>query len=265
MSNTETQYGATSNDLLNKILETQIPSTQSETKKEESKKEESVQNSIPSKIVQVSKHIININPVPIYLNPTIEHNDKINKELIVISSYISNNDLYAYGNRSLTQGEDNKKITYDSVTAPVDNILSIKNEYLDLLRTEIFNGVNEFLSCIYNFSGNYSYRILNSYIQKYKNGLYQSQHDSVLRVNISSNKPYLLLRVMYCINNGDPDFDKLYSGQISFTNNNNTFNLKLQTNNLYIWENELMYGMYPFYSKTNMDCTMLHSTILIEF
>lgn len=250
------------------ITEQSIPKNLSESKEvaEDPTVTNSSEPTIVVKLVKISENIININPVPIYIKTRINDIEKITKELVVITSNIPNSYLYTYGNRPVFQmDESNKKIfPYDGIAIPVDNMLTIKNEYIDLFKSHVLDGISEFLTTTYNFKGSYSYNILNSYIQKYKDGSFLSPNDSILNATINSNKPYLLLKIAYYVNDGIPDTDHVYSGHISFINDNKLFSLKPQTGNLFIWENGLMCSVHPFYSKSEIECTVLYSNILIE-
>lgn len=257
---------STSNDLLNKIL-AQDPTPQ-EPLPQEPTQESSPELPKPfpnlSRVTRISEHIININPVPIYINNKLNDNDKINKELIILSSFYPNDSLYAYGNRPLNQVTENT-FEYENEQVPQFNICAMKNEQMELYKKQLIDGIGEFLTNVYNFSGEYSYKFLNSYIQKYKSGSFLHPSDSVLNINVTSSRPYLILKSLYYINNGDPDNKHPYSGIVTFTHNDKSHNHKPESNNLFIWENGLMFSMHPFVSKKNIDMTCMWTHILIEF
>lgn len=263
---------STSNDLLNRILATD-PNPEPSPNPEllplpnpDKTPEEPKPKPIPnlSRITKISEHIININPVPIYINNKLNDNDKINKELIILSSFYPNDTLYAYGNRPFNQLTENT-FTYENEQVPVFNICAIKNEQIELYKKQLIDGIGEFVTNVYNFSGEYSYKFLNSYIQKYKNGSFLHPSDSILNVNVNTSRPYLLLKILYYINNGDPDDKQPYSGFVSFTHDDKIINLKPESNNLFIWENGLVFSMHPFVSKKNIDVTVMWNHILVEF
>ena len=73
------------------------------------------------------------------------------------------------------------------------------------------------------------------------------------------------MKVLYFINDGEPDTTRPYAGTITFNHNNQMLNLTPTTNNLFIWENGLLCSINPFYSKKNIDCSVLMCNVLVEF
>ena len=222
--------------------------------------------SLTTNCVRVSENIININPVPLYIKPTIQNFELINTEFNIIAEGIDDQFLYIDKNQYANKTEG----IFTSLNAyvPYNDILNVKNMYIDELKSKILEGINELLKTIYNLNGEYKYVILNSWIQKYKNGNFLSPHNHLSnedKSGTSNGKKSVVFSVAYYIDDGDPDVTQTYSGCISFMNYNNLIHIRPKSGTILIWENSLIHLVNPFYSKSNKKRFLLSANIYVEF
>ena len=209
--------------------------------------------------IRISENIIDINPVPIFVKTQINDYTEINNEFHILAANIPEEQLYINKNQ-----DPNKKsgiFTSQNAYVPYNNILNNDNIYIELLKYHIIKGINELVRTIYNYNEDYKYTILNSWIQKYKNGTFLSPHNH-LSSNKSNNKVF---SVAYYIDDGDPDTSQSYSGCISFMSNNNLIHFRPKGGTLLIWEDNLIHLVNPFYSNSNKERFMLSTNISVEF
>lgn len=209
--------------------------------------------------IRISENIIDINPVPIFVKTQINDYIEINNEFHILAADIPEEQLYIHKN----QDPNTKSGIFTSQNAyvPYNNILNKDNVYIALLKSHILKGISELVVTLYNHSGDYKYTILNSWIQKYKNGTFLSPHNH-LSTNKSNNKVF---SVAYYIDDGDPDTSQSYSGCISFMSNNNLIHFRPKSGTLLIWEDNLIHLVNPFYSNSNKERFMLSTNISVEF
>jgi hypothetical protein len=186
----------------------------------------------------------------------------INAEFDIIASDLDPQMLYVDKNQDPNKGFG--MFTSQNAYVPTNNILMINNMYIKEITSIILEGINELLTSVYNFRGDYQYTILNSWIQKYKNGTFLSAHNH-LSNHSTNDKNTKVFSVAYYINDGDPDTTQTYSGCITFMNNNTLFHVRPQTGTLLIWEDYLVHLVNPFYSKSNKERFMLSTNILVTF
>ena len=209
--------------------------------------------------IRISENIIDINPVPIFVKTQINDYTEINNEFHILAANIPEEQLYIDKNQ-----DPNKKygiFTSQNAYVPYNNILNNDNIYIELLKYHIIKGINELVRTLYNYNEDYKYTILNSWIQKYKNGTFLSPHNH-LSSNKSNNKVF---SVAYYIDDGDPDTSQSYSGCISFMSNNNLIHFRPKSGTLLIWEDNLIHLVNPFYSNSNKERFMLSTNISVEF
>jgi hypothetical protein len=209
--------------------------------------------------IRISENIIDINPVPIFVKTQINDYTEINNEFHILAENIPEEQLYIHKN----QDPNTKSGIFTSQNAyvPYNNILNDDNMYIELLKSHIIKGISELVSTLYNYNGDYKYTILNSWIQKYKNGTFLSPHNH-LSSNKSNNKVF---SVAYYIDDGDPDTSQSYSGCISFMSNNNLIHFRPKSGTLLIWEDNLIHLVNPFYSNSDKERFMLSTNISVEF
>ena len=218
--------------------------------------------SLTSNCIRISTNIININPIPIYVKSNVNNCNMINAEFDIIASDLDPQMLYVDKNQD--PNKDFGMFTSQNAYVPTNNILMINNMYIKEITSIILEGINELLTSVYNFRGDYQYTILNSWIQKYKNGTFLSAHNH-LSNHSTNDKNTKVFSVAYYINDGDPDTTQTYSGCITFMNNNTLFHVRPQTGTLLIWEDYLVHLVNPFYSKSNKERFMLSTNILVTF
>ena len=210
--------------------------------------------------IRISENIIDINPVPIFVKTKILNDTEINNEFHMIASTLSEKQLY------ITENQDPDKnfgiFTSQNAYVPYNNILQIDNMYINLLKQQILSGIAELITTLYNYKGDISYTILNSWIQKYKSGSFLSPHN---HLSSNSNSTSKIFSVAYYIDDGDPDTSQTYSGCISFISNNNLIHFRPLTGTLLIWEDHLIHLVNPFYSNSNKERFMLSTNIMINF
>jgi hypothetical protein len=222
--------------------------------------------SLTTNCVRISQNIININPVPMYIKPTVDNSEAINTEFNIIAAGMNEKSLYIDKNQD--EDKDFGIFTSQNAYVPYNNILNLENMYINEIKAKILEGINELLISIYNFKGQYEYKILNSWIQKYKNGNFLSPHNHISKHQNSkseTNKRTRVFSVAYYIDDGEPDVTQTYSGCITFMHNNNLIHVRPQSGTLLIWEDYLMHLVNPFYSKSNKERFMLSTNILITF
>lgn len=209
--------------------------------------------------VRISENIIDINPVPIFVKAQINDYIEINNEFHILAENMSEENLYINKNQ-----DPNKKhgiFTSQNAYVPYNNILSNDNIYITLLKSHIMKGIGELVTTLYNYNGEFKYTILNSWIQKYKNGTFLSPHNHISSNN-TNNK---IFSVAYYIDDGDPDTSQTFSGCISFISNNNLIHFRPKSGTLLIWEDHLIHLVNPFYSNSNKERFMLSTNISVEF
>ena len=219
-----------------------------------------------SRVIRLSENIVDINPVPIYIKSEISDKDQINTEMEIIAADLEEQNLYV--NKNQDSHKETGIFTSQNAYVPLNNILGMENMYIKLIKDKIFQGINELLGIIYNHNGEYSYRILNSWIQKYKSGVFLSPHNHISRHGTPPTPGKNNQRVFsigYYIDDGDPDTSQSYSGVISFNNDNKLFHIRPKTGTLLVWEDYLIHLVNPFYSKSNKERFMLSANILVEW
>ena len=220
--------------------------------------------SLTTNCIRLSNNIININPVPMYVKPTVDNAVAINTEFNIIAANMNEKSLYIDKNQDVNK--DFGIFTSQNAYVPYNNILNLDNMYINEIKSKILEGINELLTTIYNFNGEYEYKILNSWIQKYKNGNFLSAHNHLSKSNTSnSDKTTRVFSVAYYIDDGEPDVTQTYSGCITFMHNNNLIHVRPQSGTLLIWEDYLTHLVNPFYSKSNKERFMLSTNIQTTF
>ena len=213
-----------------------------------------------NKYVRLSENIIDINPVPIFIKPTISNVNEINTEFNIIVLGIDDKQLYV--NQNQDPNKESGIFTSQNAYVPMNNILQINNMYIKLIMEQIINGISELIYTLYNHRGEFKYQINNSWIQKYKSGTFLSPHNHLTNINNSNIKTF---SVAYYIDDGDPDVTQTYSGCISFIYNNSLTHLRPKSGTLLIWEDYLIHLVNPFYSKSDKERFMLSANISVEF
>ena len=213
-----------------------------------------------NKYVRLSENIIDINPVPIFIKPTISNVNEINTEFNIIVLGIDDKQLYV--NQNQDPNKESGIFTSQNAYVPMNNILQINNMYIKLITEQIINGISELIYTLYNHRGEFKYQINNSWIQKYKSGTFLSPHN---HLTTNSNSNIKTFSVAYYIDDGDPDVTQTYSGCISFIYNNSLTHLRPKSGTLLIWEDDLIHLVNPFYSKSDKERFMLSANISVEF
>ena len=221
--------------------------------------------SLTTNCVRISQNIINIKPVPMYIKTTVDNYESINTEFNIIAAGMDEKSLYIDKNQDVNK--DFGIFTSQNAYVPYNNILNLENMYIAEIKAKILEGINELLINVYNFNGKYEYKILNSWIQKYKNGNFLSAHNHITGYNFNTNpdKMTRVFSVAYYIDDGEPDVTQTYSGCITFMHNNNLIHVRPQSGTLLIWEDYLTHLVNPFYSKSNKERFMLSTNILTTF
>ena len=124
---------------------------------------------IKNNCIRISENIIDINPVPIFVKTQISNDTEINNEFHIIASTLSDKQLY------ITENQDPNKnfgiFTSQNAYVPYNNILQVDNMYINLLKQQILSGIAELISVLYNYKGDITYTILNSWIQIFTSGI----------------------------------------------------------------------------------------------
>ena len=218
--------------------------------------------------IRISQNIVDINPVPVYVNSNLQDFDMINTEFIVLSMDMDERNLYV--NKNQDPNKEFGIFTSQNAYVPYNNILSVENIYINKLKDHILKGIGEFLIALYG-KREFNYNILNSWMQKYKNGTFLSPHNhlssgSANQTGPDATKPNVkTFSVAYYIDDGDPDVEQSYSGCISFISNNNLIHVRPKTGTLLIWEDHLIHLVNPFYSKSGKERFMLSTNIMVYF
>jgi hypothetical protein len=217
--------------------------------------------------VKLSDNILILNPTPLYIKKGIDDDNIIKNKLEIISKNFINKQIFVSDNQSPQKTSD--VFTSQNAYVPYNSILSIEDESISYIKEKIFDGINNLLVNIYKFEGQYTYKILSSWMQKYQNGNFLSPHNHII-----GKSPYIgdnnfvnekIFSIAYYIDDGDPDTTQTYSGTISFINNNKLTHVRPSSGTLLIWENDLIHLVNPFYSKSNKNRFMISSNILVQF
>jgi hypothetical protein len=175
-----------------------------------------------------------------------------------------------YVNKNQDPNKEFGIFTSQNAYVPYNNILSVDNIYINKLKDHILKGIGEFLIALYG-KRDFNYNILNSWMQKYKNGTFLSPHNhlnsgSSIQTSPDEAKPNAkTFSIAYYIDDGDPDVEHSYSGCISFISNNNLIHVRPKTGTLLIWEDHLIHLVNPFYSKSGKERFMLSTNIIVYF
>ena len=218
-----------------------------------------------SNYVRVSTHVINLNPIVLYVKEEVDNASVINNELTLLSKTLPDVQLLVSKNQDPQR--DIMLFTSKNAYVPYNNALSVNNIGTELLQQNIFDGISEILANVFHFKGTYKYEILNSWMQQYASGVFLSTHNhesSSGQASIEGKSK--IFSIGYYINDGDPDLTQSYSGVISFvTYNNNLTHVRPRTGTLLIWEDTLVHLVNPFYSKSNKMRFMLSANIKVYF
>jgi hypothetical protein len=218
-----------------------------------------------SNYVRVSNNVININPIILYIKEEVDDAIIINNELTELSKTFPDTNLLISKNQD--PQTDTMLFTSKNAYVPYNNALSYNTVGTELLKQNIFNGINEILATVFQFEGTYKYEILNSWMQQYASGVFLSPHNhesSSGEAGIEGKSK--IFSIGYYIDDGDPDLTQSYSGVISFvTYNHNLTHVRPRTGTLLIWEDTLVHLVNPFYSKSNKMRFMLSANIKVYF
>jgi len=209
--------------------------------------------------IKLSDNIIDLNPVPLYIK-TIDDNIIINQELNNIADQITD-DRYIYIGKNQDPNKNSTVFTSQNAYVPNNNILSLNNDKIEMLKHKIMIGIQELTSLHYK-NREYTVNITNSWMQKYKSGSFLSPHNH-LSSNTKSNDCHYY-SVAYYIDDGDPDLTQTYSGCISFITNKNLFHIRPKPGMLLIWEASLVHLVNPFFSKSNKERFMLSCNLTVN-
>jgi hypothetical protein len=115
-----------------------------------------------NKYVRLSENIIDINPVPIFIKPTISNVNEINTEFNIIVLGIDDKQLYV--NQNQDPNKESGIFTSQNAYVPMNNILNTDNMYIKLITKHILSGISELIQTLYNYNGEFKYQINNSWI-----------------------------------------------------------------------------------------------------
>ena len=110
-----------------------------------------------NKYVRLSNNIIDINPVPIFIKTTISNATEINTEFNIIAAGMNEQELYV--NKNQDPNKESGIFTSQNAYVPMNNILNTDNMYVKLLQQHIFSGIAEMIYTLYNYNGDYKYKI----------------------------------------------------------------------------------------------------------
>jgi hypothetical protein len=207
---------------------------------------------ITMKISRLSKNVINLNPVPIFINEKIPCSNLINKNL---KEFISKN----FDNHSIkieTALKDRPPeflFTDQDSAANINFIMNYKNnKFINILHNEVTIGISDILKSSYNYYGDFEVVFNKSTILTYENFSFLNthRHDNS-NYNFDYTGRNLFLVGAYYIDDGDPETINKYCGCISFLTNNNGFHIRPVNGTLLLWESNLQHLVNPFMSKSN--------------
>lgn len=218
-----------------------------------------------SNYVRVSTHVINLNPIVLYIKETVDNAVTINDDLDELSKLLP--DVYLQVSKNQDPQTDIMLFTSKNAYVPYNNALSCNTIGTGLLKEAILQGISEILGHVFHFNGPFTYEILNSWMQKYSDGVFLSPHNhEASGGKAGSDGKTKIFSVGYYIDDGDPDLTQSYSGVISFvTHNHNLTHVRPRTGTLLIWEDTLVHLVNPFYSKSNKMRFMLSTNIKVTF
>lgn len=208
--------------------------------------------------VRLSENIIDINPVPIFVKTKITNDIDINNEFNILSTGMKEEELYINNNQDTNK--DFGFFTSQNAYIPSNNILNMDNIHFKSLKEQILAGIAELLYTMYNYTRDFKFTVINSWIQKYKSGTFLSPHN-----HLTTTAPGKIFSVAYYIDDGDPDVTQTYSGCLSFISNNNLFHFRPKNSSLLIWEDHLIHLVNPFFSKSGKERFMLSTNISVVF
>ena len=204
--------------------------------------------------VRLSQNILDLNPVPLYVKPEIDNYLVINREFHDIAKKFPKDGMYV--NFAQDPNKASSIFTAQNAYVPGNSLINNgfkDNEYVELLFQNIFSGISEILQVVYNHYEPYEYKIMNEWMQKYKDGAFLSPHNHI-KPNAGAShervgKRLLTFAIAYYVDDGNPDTSFTYSGCITFFNANKLMHVRPTNGTLLIWEDYLTHLVNPFYSK----------------
>lgn len=214
-----------------------------------------------NKITRISDNIVNLNPIPLYLNPVILHHRKVNTEIKEILQTIDKNIDIKYYNYKETE-HAGFFTTQDAAVTNID-IMTYENDCIVLLKSYLRDGMKELLSNVYNYNGVFNMEILMSNIHSYSDGVFINPHT---HINYTNNKANNLIKysAAYYVDDGDPDKEIPQSGCVSFISNDRPYHIRPKAGTLLIWESDLSHYVCPFYSKSNKERIVITINFFVE-
>ena len=203
--------------------------------------------------------IIDLSPTPMLIQE-VSQKDIINQELLNIADTLPAKNLYIKNNQD--PNKDNLFFSSQNAYVPGNNILLMENDKINLLKTQIMQGVRKMLNLTPNNKNNkYTVKILNSWLQKYKDGSFLSPHNHCTGNMDSSHKYY---SIAYYIDDGDPDKTQTYCGCVTFIIHNKLFHIRPRPGLLLIWPSDIVHLVNPFNSQSNKERCMLSTNVSVE-
>ena len=210
-------------------------------------------------IIPISTNVVTFNPTIMLIKELINKNS-INEALNIIGVDAQyNQNIYIHQNQD--PDKNSTLFTSQNAYVPFNNILTIDNPQIDLLKREILAGVKEIMNIYYKSAQQFKVSITNSWMQKYKSGTFLSPHN---HLTSNMNNKSIYLSMWYYIDDGDPDLTQSYSGCITFINEEKLYHIRPKPGMLLMWKSNLIHLVNPFYSKSNKDRFMLSANLEIE-
>jgi hypothetical protein len=222
---------------------------------------------IKIKISRLSEKVININPVPIFINENIKCSNLINTNL---KKFISNNfdSSIIKLETALKERPPEFLFTDQDSVANINFIMNYRNNmYINVLHNEVTDGIKDILKNVYNFHGEFDVVHHKSTVLTYDNFTFLNTHKHFVNDYEFNNYNKRILNIVgaYYIDDGDPETINKYCGCISFLSNNKAFHIRPKNGTLVLWEGNLQHLVNPFISKTNEKRQVITMNIEVIF
>ena len=221
---------------------------------------------IKIKISRLSKHVINLNPVPIFINENISCFNLINLNLKKFISEKFDSSLIKIEKAFETRSPEFLSVDQDSA-ANINYIMKNRNnKYINILHYEVINGVKDILKTVYSFNGDFRLVYCKTTCLTYDNFTFLNTHRHFDReYEFQDNQRKLNIIGVYYIDDGDPDDTNKYCGCISLLTNNKTFHIRPKNGTLILFEGNLQHLVNPFISRSDKKRQVITMNICVFF
>jgi hypothetical protein len=232
---------------------------------------ENKDHDITIKVCRLSKNVICINPIPIYIKEHINCFNLINTKLKDFISENYDKNFIKIESALVSESRKNKIPQFifknTASAAFITNIMgNTNNKYIKLIRHEIKNGIIDILKNVYNYNNDFIFDITKSTILTYEDFTFLNTHRHFdLHYEKCEKRRFLYLVGVYYVDDGDPIIENKYCGCVTFLTNNKTIHIRPYSGTILLWEGDLQHLVNPFISKTKKNRMLITMNITVIF